>query len=949
MTPLSQFEANWPAISALLDEALNLPPGGHVAWIAGLTGERAAHREALTALLARRAEGETDDFLVDGPRLSNVVDAPGGGLAEGAQIGAYRLISEIGRGGMGTVWLAERADGLMKRRVALKLPRAVWGDAFAERLEREREILASLEHEHIARLYDAGIDAQGRPFLAMEYVEGEPIDTYFRTCTLEIRARIVLLLQVMAAVSHAHARLVVHRDLKPGNILVTREGKVKLLDFGIAKLLEGDRTSRTTLTELSGRALTLNYASPEQIRGEPIGTASDIYSMGVVAYELLAQARPYRLKRGTAADVEEAIATVEPRLASDAAESKSARKVLRGDLDSILHRALKKNVAERYPSMEALAHDLERYLKGQPVQARPDSRRYRVAKFISRNRLPVAMTSALVASVLGGSAAALWQARVAHEQQAQAEAEVTRQTSVRDLYKEALMRLSVVRGDKADATDGVTAVLQDVFRMMAPRYVDQPEAQDAQLEAVMLQLQFNNQAEASIAVGHQYLDALKAHHAAAFRITDAYLAVGRNLGSLGRLDESEEVLRAGLAWSPDIHDLRTERSRLDLAADLARTLIARGKREEAEPVLMRTEAVAARVLPNDSSRFQNLMQLSIFWWVFDDARSLQYARQAHAGVVAAGTADQGDRALDLWYLGAAQSDNGLAKDAEATCRAMLSIFQDGEGKDSVMSIQSVGRVASALSRQENYTGAEALLSDEFKALSAMQGGISTFASRELRGRQLENAWLSGNVQSALAWVSSDAQQMLTEQNLRSNELLLVWHVRALELVGREREALSLLQALKRAWPTPDSPTRPWLRMLELEATLQLAIGEPSHARDTARGLLATLTLQRGSGGRAYRVAAELAALAAARLGDKADAAKSLALANAASPPPPFPSRVEFAESNLRRAEIFSVLGRATEAASAARTAMSDLGAQRAGSPRLTQAHRFAGTEAAVVR
>ena len=324
MTPLSPFEAHWPAISALLDEALNLPVPERALWLEGLVGEQAAHREALRALLAHQAEVETDDFLNALPTLDTADPAPSlGRLAAGSSVGAYRLIAEIGQGGMGTVWLAERTDGMMNRRVALKLPRIVWGDTFAERLAREREILATLEHENIARLYDAGIDGHGRPFLAMEYVDGEPIDAYCRTHALPVRERVALLLQVMAAVSHAHSRLVVHRDLKPSNILVTGEAKVKLLDFGIAKLLEGDSTLRTALTELSGRALTLDYASPEQIRGEPLGTASDVYSMGVVAYELLAGARPYRLTRATAAELEESIATVEPERASSSASRAS--------------------------------------------------------------------------------------------------------------------------------------------------------------------------------------------------------------------------------------------------------------------------------------------------------------------------------------------------------------------------------------------------------------------------------------------------------------------------------------------------------------------------------------------------------------------------------------------------------------------------------------------------
>ncbi|WP_377155418.1 serine/threonine-protein kinase [Roseateles sp. UC29_93] len=324
------------------------------------------HREALRALLAHQAEVETDDFLDTLPRLF-AADGPADrplpfdGVLPGSSVGAYRLIAEIGRGGMGTVWLAERADGLMHRRVALKLPRLVWGDSLAERMDREREILETLEHEHIARLYDAGIDAQGRPFLAMEHVDGVPIDAYCRDRALSVRERVALLLQVMAAVGHAHARLVVHRDLKPSNILVTPDGKVKLLDFGIAKLLEGDSTQRTALTEFSGRALTLDYASPEQIRGDPLGTASDVYSLGVVAYEVLAGVRPYRLKRGSAAELEEVIASADVPRASNIASADSAssastasgssdpwadrslRRQLRGDLDAILDHALKKS------------------------------------------------------------------------------------------------------------------------------------------------------------------------------------------------------------------------------------------------------------------------------------------------------------------------------------------------------------------------------------------------------------------------------------------------------------------------------------------------------------------------------------------------------------------------------------------------------------------------------
>jgi serine/threonine-protein kinase len=276
-------------------------------------------------------------------------------------------------------------------------------------MARERDILASLEHPNIARLYDAGTDAQGRPFLALEYVEGQPIDVYCRERSLDAKARLHLLLQVAQAVAFAHSRLVVHRDLKPSNILVTADGQVRLLDFGIAKLMEGERTAETQLTQIAGRALTLDYASPEQIRGEPIGTASDVYSLGVVAYELLAGAKPYKLKRGSAAELEEAIAAVDAPLASATATDTAAKKALKGDLDAILNKALKKSAGERYATVDALAEDLQRWLRGQPVTARSDSVWYRLRKFIRRNVLVLSVASGVTIAVLLGVALAIVQ------------------------------------------------------------------------------------------------------------------------------------------------------------------------------------------------------------------------------------------------------------------------------------------------------------------------------------------------------------------------------------------------------------------------------------------------------------------------------------------------------------------------------------------------------------
>jgi len=377
-------------LSVLLDTALELPVSDRDSWLGQLAGDDAALGPTLRELLARQTSKETSDLL-EAPPAFTIAGAPANAsdLHIGDTVGPYRLERALGRGGMGEVWLANRIDGGLKRKVALKLPHVTWAPGLAERFSREREILSSLEHPNIARLYDAGVDNQGRPYMALEYVEGQPLDEFCNTHALSIEERLKLLLQVADAMAFAHSRLVVHRDLKPGNMLVTVDGQVRLLDFGIAKLMEGDTTPETVLTQVSGRALTLDYASPEQIRGEPIGTASDVYSLGVVAFELLAGARPYRLKRGSAAELEEVITGDDAPLASEVAEDPALKRELKGDLDAILNKALKKAHVERYTTVGSLAQDWRHYLAGGRVLARPDTLRYRSARFMRRHRIPL--------------------------------------------------------------------------------------------------------------------------------------------------------------------------------------------------------------------------------------------------------------------------------------------------------------------------------------------------------------------------------------------------------------------------------------------------------------------------------------------------------------------------------------------------------------------------------
>jgi eukaryotic-like serine/threonine-protein kinase len=474
MADLKFLAEEWPTISRRLDEALLIAPRERDTWLDALH-ETDSIKAKLRNLLTDAVDVETDDFLGSLPKLTlgvneKAVDGGVRGAAIGALIGPYRLIRELGVGGMGAVWLAERIDGGLKRQVALKLPRMTWSRSLAERMSRERDILASLDHPNIARIYDAGLDEHGRPYLALEYVEGEPINVYCKKHALSVRARLLLVLQVSRAVAHAHARLVVHRDLKPANILVNAQGQVRLLDFGIAKLMEGELTQETQLTQQSGRALTLDYASPEQIRGEPIGTASDVYSLGIVAYELLTEAKPYQLKRQSAAALEEAIASVDVRLASIASSNKIFSKDLRGDLDAILNKALKKNVVERYPSVDAFAQDIERHLANLPVHAQPDRWSYRAAKFLRRRRLPFALASAATLALLVSASLALWQAYVASGQRDRALALLSRNEAITEF-----LELFVAESAQSNRPMKLGDMLERSEAMAEKQFRDTPE------------------------------------------------------------------------------------------------------------------------------------------------------------------------------------------------------------------------------------------------------------------------------------------------------------------------------------------------------------------------------------------------------------------------------------------------------------------------------------------
>jgi serine/threonine-protein kinase len=417
-------------VLALLQTGLELPAEQREAWLAALDGSKTRLKPTLSGLLQKHAEHETDDFLKDLTRFTSGAGKSGGAEQAGVAavapppavdgvVGPYRLLSPIGEGGMSSVWLAERTDGVMRRKIALKLPHWWALSKLTERATQEREILASLEHPNIGRLYDAGITDDGRPYLALEYIEGKAIDVYCREHKLDVRARVALIAQIGRAVAYAHSRLIVHRDLKPSNILVDAQGNVHLLDFGIAKLIEEGSAANKALTQVGVRVLTPEYASPEQITGSPITTESDVYSLGVVAYELLAGTRPYTFKSALTADWD--VLSSEVRGPSTVVRERTTARNLRGDLDTIVLKALKKEPGERYATAAAFADDLDRYLRGDPVVARPDSAGYRLRKFAIKHRLAVGAAAAVVLALAAGLALASWQLQIARAEKKRAE------------------------------------------------------------------------------------------------------------------------------------------------------------------------------------------------------------------------------------------------------------------------------------------------------------------------------------------------------------------------------------------------------------------------------------------------------------------------------------------------------------------------------------------------
>jgi serine/threonine protein kinase/tetratricopeptide (TPR) repeat protein len=481
----------WQALSPYLDQALAMTDDERAAWLSSLGERDPALAAQLGALLDEHRVLAQEGFLEKG-RFALPSSA---GLA-GQTLGPYTLISQIGQGGMGSVWLARRSDGRFERQAAVKFVSiALSGPATEERFKREGSILGRLTHPHIAELLDAGISSAGQPYLILEYVDGTTIDQYCDQHKLDLEARVRLFLDVLAAVAHAHANLIVHRDIKPSNVLVTTGGEVKLLDFGIAKLLEGEGQTgaATLLTQEGGSALTPHYAAPEQLTGRPVTTATDVYALGVLLYLLLSGRHPVGLGLRSPAELVKAVLDLEPPRASDAttvdtagdidkliADNRGAnpdklRRQLRGDLDTIVGKALKKDPQERYASVTGFADDLQRYLNHEPIGARPDTLAYRTAKFLRRNRTVATLTAAAIVLVIGSLSTGLY---VANRQRKIAEQRFTQVRQLANKFIDLDAQIRGLQGSTKVRMQMVSDSLQYLRSLESEGHVDKDLALD---------------------------------------------------------------------------------------------------------------------------------------------------------------------------------------------------------------------------------------------------------------------------------------------------------------------------------------------------------------------------------------------------------------------------------------------------------------------------------------
>ena len=812
----------WSRIEAILDEVLELEPGARAEALERACAGDAILRAQVERLIA--ADTGAAQFL-ETPAMvyaAGLVNAAASDIQAderdkpGDRIGPYSLIREIGHGGMGRVFLADRADGQFEQMVALKLVRGgPFGGEIHGRFLRERQILARLQHPNIARLLDGGVAADGRPYFAMEYVAGEPITTYCDGKSLDVQQRLALFAAVCDAVQYAHQNLVVHRDLKPSNTLVTPEGQVKLLDFGIAKVLQAEddeqagRDGGEPLTRLGSGPMTPEYAAPEQVRGEAVTTATDVYALGALAYELLTGRGPHRLSSLTAAEVERAVTERDIARPSSAVSRATPgkngeitpaaiasargtdphrlRRQLRGDLDTIVMTALQKDPARRYASAGAFVEDIRRYQKGRPIAARRDSVGYRSSKFVRRHAIGVSATALVLLSLIGGLIGMAWQARVASREAAKAR-EVSRflsslfevadpartnaaDVTALDLLNRGATRIETELAGQPDIQADMLLLVGRIYRELGVYDRAQPLLERA------MALRSAGQGRNSTAVADAMAELArlwqeKGRPEEAERLHRDVLAIRRSgrrpdyaevgktlrdlasvLASRGKHDEAEKLQREALA----LHEASYGAEHAEIASDLEglqSILRVRGRSTEAIPIARRTLDMRMKLLGPDhletATAMNNLAILLYEKWELPEAERL-YRQVLEFDLRRLGEVHP-NTATVTNNLAFVLRDRGQYDEAERLYRSALDLDRRLFGDEHPYVAQVMNNLAVLLAARGRYDESERLFRESLAMFRRVYG---------------DDHWRIGTVQGGLAGVLSARGDRSAEQLFRT--------------------------------------------------------------------------------------------------------------------------------------------------------------------------------------
>ncbi|MGE0555003.1 MAG: tetratricopeptide repeat protein [Gemmatimonadales bacterium] len=755
-TPPPLDPARWARCESLFHQAAELPEAERRALLERECGDDPELRSAVERLLAVDAAA---DAVIDTPmealagRLLAVEAVPA--LPGGTIVGRYRIVGVLGSGGMGTVYRAERADGAYDRQVAIKMVRAerLLADSRA-RFERERQILGRLRHPGIATLVDGGVTEAGEAYLAMELIDGVSVTAFAQREGLGLRGRVALAIEVADAVEYAHRNLVVHRDLKPSNILVDDQGHPKLLDFGIARLLD-DEVEGVTRTGIV--PLTPDYAAPEQIRGEPVTTATDVYALGAVLYQLLTGERPLGPVGSRWNDLQRVLEEPPPPLSAAKGLDRSARRALAGDLETIVQKALHKDPARRYPSAGGLAEDLRRYLAGRPIHARPDSIGYRLTKFGERHRAATLVGAALVVAIAIGVGSTLWQARLAR-------IEAERGRAVGDFL------FSLFEGADPDLHPGEPVTALELLEAGLAR-VDSlaagPQARVDLLTTLGLLFGKLGHYDRSEALLRQAVTEARAGLPARDpAVGKALDALGIQLSRSGDLSEAEAVLTEALEVR------RTGRaSAVETAStegNLAQTIRRRGRYAEAESLYRTAIDRLAATSGADSATFvSELMGLGQVYQVmdrreeaealFETVRRLERARPTERPLLAFATHN----------LGVVLADQDRHDDAMAAHREALALWErlfPGGHPEIARSLEAIARV---LERQGRWTAADSVYREAIATWSGLYGDAASQVAT-IRANQANLRYFAGDFAAAAAayrdgiriWRANDERLLL---------------------------------------------------------------------------------------------------------------------------------------------------------------------------------------------